>query len=149
MLGLQHDDDSFRIEFLVQQIGNRVRHPLLNLRPARDLFDDASQFAQPRDLAIGQIADVGLADERQQVVLTHAVESDVTHEYQLVVIFREDFLQVPSRLGMQAGEQLSVHSGDSARRIEQSFTVRIFADRRQNFSNSTLDPRQVNRGNLF
>lgn len=46
---------------------------------------------------------------------------------------------------MQAGEQLSVHSGDSARRIEQSFTVRIFADRRQNFSNSTLDPRQVNR----
>ena len=78
-------------------------HPLLHLRPVRDDFDDAGQLAQADDLAVRDVADVGHADERQQVVLAHAVEADVADEHHLVVLLGEELSQVDARVVVQAG----------------------------------------------
>ena len=53
--------DAERAEFLHQKIGDHFRHTLLQLRTARDSFDDARDLAQPDDASLRDIADISAA----------------------------------------------------------------------------------------
>ena len=87
MGGFKNYRDPFGLEFAFQQIGNCFRHPLLHLGPSRHNINHASKFAQPDDLAIGEIADVGHPYEWQQVVFAGAVETDIANQDDFIVIF--------------------------------------------------------------
>ena len=76
-------------------------------------------------------------------MLAHAVEGDVADEHQFVVFLGEDFLQMPARIGMQPGKEFRIHPRDSAGGVEQPLAIRVFADRRENFANRSLDAREI------
>src|SRR4051794_33181671 len=79
MRSFDHYRHAFGIEFLHQQIGNVFRQSLLHLRSLRNNFHHARQFAEPDHAAIGNIRDVGMAHEWQQMMFTDTVEGDVAN----------------------------------------------------------------------
>ena len=72
--------------FSRDRVGDLVRQPLLDLQPAREHFDQPRNLAQADHLAVRDVRDVALAEERQQVVLAQAVEVDVLDDHHLVII---------------------------------------------------------------
>src|SRR5690606_39232171 len=95
------------------------------------------------DLAAGHVGDMGLALERHQVVLAHAVEADVAQHDHFVVVFIEADLQVALGVVVQAAEQLGVHAGHAVGRALQAFAFGVLADRQQDLAHRPLDPRDV------
>ena len=85
----------------------------------------------------------GLAHEREHVVFAHAVEADIADQYDFVVLFGEEFLEVLSRFFMQAVEQLGIHSGNAGGRLDEAFSVRVFAHGQKNFTYSRFDSRHI------
>ena len=77
-----------------------------------------ASLLSPRDLSVRNVADVGNSHKRQQMVLAHAVKTDVADEDHFVVGLFEDTLQMPPWFLMQSAEKFGVHSGDPAWRIE-------------------------------
>ena len=84
-----------------------------------------ASLLKPGHPAVGNVRHVGLAAERQQVVLAHAGEGDVFDQHDFIISLGERDPQVPSRIALQAGEHLLVHPGDPPRRVQQSGPVRI------------------------
>ena len=66
-----------------------VGHALLQLQPAREDVDQARDLAEADHLAVRDVGDVALAEERQQVMLAHAVEVDVADDHHLAIIDAE------------------------------------------------------------
>ena len=62
---------------------------LLQLQPPREDVDEPGDLAEPDDSAVGDVRDVTLAEERQQVVLAQTVVVDVAHDYHFTVVDRE------------------------------------------------------------
>jgi hypothetical protein len=91
---------------------------------------------------------MGPAGEWQQVMLAHAVEFDVAHEDDFVVIFGEYSLQVDAGIFVEPGENLGIHSGHAGWGFEESFAVGIFADRDEDFADRTLDAFVVDGGSF-
>src|SRR4029453_10323816 len=78
-----------RLERLVQRAGDLGRQPLLHLQTPTEHLDEPRNLGEADDLAIGQIGDVALAHEGQQVVLAHRAEVDVLHDHHLFVVLDE------------------------------------------------------------
>ena len=74
VLALDDDDHAARLQDLHQRVGDLRGQPLLHLRAAGVDVDQPGQLRQAGDLAVGgrDVADVGDADERHQVVLAAA-----------------------------------------------------------------------------
>ena len=108
--------------------------PLLDLQAAGVGLDDAGNLAQAGDLAIGDVGDVGLADEGQEVVLAGAVELDVLDQDHLLVFLVEhggadDLRPVfPITLG-----QVLKGLSDTLGRLEEAFTRFVFAEEAEDF----------------
>jgi hypothetical protein len=66
-----------------------LRQPLLDLESSGKHIHNPRNFAQTDDFGIGQIRDMHLAKERQQVMLTHTEELDVANNDQLVIFHVE------------------------------------------------------------
>ena len=64
------DGDAERRHRLVKRLGDLVGHPLLQLQPPRVHVDQARHLAEADDPAVGDVGDVTLAEERQQMVFT-------------------------------------------------------------------------------
>ena len=62
---LDDHPDAPRLQLGHDEVGDRLGHPLLHLRPLRHALDDAGQLRQPDDLTGRQVGDVGRAGERQ------------------------------------------------------------------------------------
>src|SRR5579884_2526769 len=79
VLGLDDDEHAPGLEPFDEGVGDLGGQPLLDLGPAGEPLDQPGQLGQPGDAAVvvRDVGDVGLADERHQVVLAHAVEGDV------------------------------------------------------------------------
>ena len=69
VLGLKQHADAPRAQALGQAVGDLFGQPLLDLRPGREVLDQAGQLGQAEDALAGQVADVRDTGERQQVVL--------------------------------------------------------------------------------
>ena len=115
----------------------------MHLRAAGNRFHDAGQLAQSHHLAAGNVADVGHAGERQEVMLAHAVEADVAHKDHLIVFLGEEFLEMHARVVVQAGKEFGIHAGHAGRRFAQAFAVGIFADGSEDFAHGALDSQLV------
>lgn len=142
---LQHHAGAAGIQFLHHQIGDLLRHPLLHLRPFRDDLHDAGQLAQADDLAVRDIGDVGLAEERQQMVFAHAFEVDVLHEDHFVVFFDEGLAEDLGGVLMQSREQFLIHAGDAIRRFEQPVPFRVFSHGNEDLANRCGNASLVHR----
>ncbi len=143
MRGLQHDADATCVEFAHEQIGQFLRHPLLNLRPTSQHLDGSCQLAQADDLAIGQVGDVGLAQEGEQVMLAHRLEADVPDQDHLIVLDRERLLEQFAGVLVQAGEDLGVHASHPCGRLLQALPVGVLADGDQDLTNGSFDARMI------
>src|SRR5690606_23001476 len=99
------------------------------------------QLGQAGDAAVGagDVADVGDADEREQVVLAGAGDLDVLDEHELVVGDVEGGAQV--RLGVlrEPGEELLVGARDAGRGLLEPLTVRVLPDGDQDLPHGGLD----------
>src|SRR3546814_20867080 len=78
---------------------------------------------------LGQVADVGLADDRRHVVFAVALELDVAQHDHLVVAgnLLEGALQVLARIVGVAAEPVSVGVDHALGRVEQALPSRIVA----------------------
>ena len=107
---------------------------LLDLEAASVGLDYARDLAQAGDLAVGNVGDVGLADEGQQVMLAGAVEFYILDQDHLLVflvkhrgaddlhpVFRISFGQVLQGLG------------DTLGRLEEAFARFVFAEKAEDF----------------
>src|SRR6185312_4165215 len=76
-LGLDGALDGFR---------DLYRKPLLHLQTTGKNIDETRDLAQPDDLAVGNIRDMHLAEERQHVVLTKTEHFNVFDDHHLVIV---------------------------------------------------------------
>ena len=81
-------DEVVDAEVIDEGIGDLRREPLLDLRTLGEHVDEAGDLAQPRDLPVlgGDVAHMGDPVEGHEVVLTRAVDLDVAHEDEFVVV---------------------------------------------------------------
>ena len=105
----------------------------------RHRLDHPRQLAQAEHAAVGHVADVGVAHEREEVVLADAVEGDVADEHDLVVLFVEGLREVHPRILPEAAEHLGVHPRHAGGRFEQAFAVGILPDGGEDFTDGPLD----------
>ena len=69
-------------------MGNLRRHRFLYLQPACECLDDACEFTDADDVAVGQVANVNLADNRCHVMLAVRLEADVAqHDHLIVAVY--------------------------------------------------------------
>ena len=89
MRALAHHGDAKRIDLLANRLGNLIGHAFLQLQSAREDVHETRDLAEADDSSVGDVGDVALAEERQQVMLTETVEVDVPHDHHLVIIDAE------------------------------------------------------------
>src|SRR5690348_9546405 len=94
-------------------------------------------------LDVRDIADVGDADERDQVMFARPVQLDVADDDHLVVVRVEDGGEHVLRALPQPGELLGVGPRDPRRGVAQAVALRVLADREQDLPDRALDARQV------
>ncbi len=126
-------------------VGDLGGHALLHLQPVGEGVDQAGQLRQTRDPAVvtGNVAHVGLAHERDHVVLAQRGEGDVPHHHHLVVFRRERHREMAPRIVVVPGEQLLVHRGHPSRRRLQSFAPGILPDGGQQLGHELLHPLDI------
>src|SRR5262249_54372874 len=80
---------------------------------------------------VGQVGHVRPAREREEVVLTEALEADVLHEDHLVILLGEVLLEVDPRVEVKPLEDLGVHPGHAVGRLAQALSIRVLSDCQQ------------------
>jgi hypothetical protein len=123
---LDDDPDAGGAQDVHDRIGDLVGHALLNLEPAGEDVHDARDLGQTQDLPVGDVGDVGPAEEREQVVLAHRVELDVAnHDHALVSLLEHRIPHgVLHRHPVAPGEPAERRL-DPLGRLHQSVSVRI------------------------
>ena len=114
---------------------------LLRLQAVRKDVDDAGDLRQADHLAIRQVADMRLADDRHHVVLAMRDELDVLDDDHVVIAgdFLEGAAELVGRAHVVAGEHLAIGLGHALRRIHQAFAVRIVAGPAQQRAHGCFD----------
>ena len=77
------------MERVLDAIADFDGESFLDLEASGVCLDDSGDFAEAGDFAVGDVGDVGFADEREHVVFAHRVEFNVFHEAHLLVFFIE------------------------------------------------------------
>ena len=100
----------------LEEFGDLLGQPLLDLEPPGIHLDDARDLRQPDDAAARDVGDGRGAEERQQVVLAQRVERDVLDDDHLAVADVEDrVVDEPLGIDVVAGGELRVHPVDTLR----------------------------------
>ena len=127
-------------ELVLEPVGDLLGQPLLHLQAAGEQLDDPGELRQPEDAVAREVADVGDALEREQVVLAERVERDVAGEDELVVALvvgegREverpgrEQLGVGGRRPAEGCRRVCSSSGPGRGRASRSATARSAAGR--------------------
>src|SRR2546421_12471367 len=77
------------------------------------------------------------------MVLAERMKLDISKQDHFVIALTEDRFQVDSRILAQTGHELGISAGYSIGSANQSFAIRIFANRKENLAHRALDARQV------
>ena len=128
MLGFDDNGHAFGARDALNGFGNLSGQVFLNLQTAGVHVDDAGKLGQAQYLASGQVGNVALADERQHMVLTHAVEFDIlNHDHFIHGRFEYRIVhQVAKVLLVPAREEL--HGlGRAHWSVLQTLAIRVFA----------------------
>jgi len=129
MAGLYDDTHSFRFQYFVERVANLLAEALLHLQTSREDIHDPRDLAEADHGFVRDVADVDLADDGQQVMLAQRITLDVFYDDHTVRVGREQcavyyFFQVHFISRGQKPERFVT----PARRIAQTFAVRVFAD---------------------
>src|ERR1700722_3175496 len=81
--------DALGFDHFLDGFGDLGSEALLNLETAGEDFDQAWDFAETDHSAVGNVGDVDLAEERQQVVFAEAEDFNVFHDHNFVVTLGE------------------------------------------------------------
>ena len=132
---------------LDEGVGDLRGQALLDLRATGEDLDEPGELGQPGDPAVlaRDVADVGDAVERHEVVLARAVELDVADDDELVVVDLEGRAEHVLGRHVEAGEDLGVGARDACRRVEQPLAIRVLADGQQQLPHGSRSPRLVDR----
>jgi len=140
VLGLDYHDGAPGSDPFVQGVGNLGTKALLELGTAGVGFHHPGQLGEADDLAFGNVTDVGLADQGQEMVFTGAVEGYVADEDHLVVVFLEPDGKLPSGIYVQSGEEELVSPRYPRGRIPESFPLGVLPYSEQYLLDGALDP---------
>jgi len=83
--------DAFRLEHILNAMGDLCGHGFLYLQAARECLDNTGEFADADNVAIRQVANVGPADDRRHVVLAMRLELDISQDNHFIVAV--DFIE--------------------------------------------------------
>ena len=144
MARLDHHAHTRGPDVLHDRLGDLLAQAFLQLQAARKHVDNARQLADAKHLAGRNVANVATAEERQHVVLAHAVELDILHDHHAVGVLREDgavddVFEVSSIAGGQEFKGL----GHARRSLLQSLARRVLAEFHQQFAHQYLDTAKV------
>ena len=98
---IRFDDDAYSLgfQYVLQRVADLLAEAFLGLEPASEHVHDPCDFAQADGLLRGDVTDVYLPDEREQVVFAERVALDVLHDDHPVRVSRKeravhDFLEI-------------------------------------------------------
>ena len=89
MHGLDDDGDAQRMQGFLDAVADLLGQALLDLQAAGVGLHHAGDLGEPGDAAVRDVGDMGLADEREHVVLAQGEQLDVLDEDHLAVRLRE------------------------------------------------------------
>ena len=78
------------------------------------------------------------------MMLAHRRKWNVAHQHHLVMVDVKGTAKVFSRIFVHTFEKLGPHFGHAARRVLQTFTIGVLADRDEELAYGGLGPRQIN-----
>src|ERR1035438_4136230 len=141
MLRLDHHQDAPRFEDVHQPVRDLRGHAFLYLRTAGVNVDQPGQLGQSGNLTlfVWYIADVRRTKKGHQVMLAGAVNLDVPHQHQFVVVGVEHGGQDVLSPLAQPGELLREGPGDPGRGVPQPVPLRVLADGEQDLLHRALD----------
>src|SRR5215471_11535747 len=85
MLRLDNNRYSFRMDLLIDGVGDLSCQPLLHLQPAGIHIDESRNLAEAHNTAVWDIADVTFAEKRQQMMLAETEHLDVANDDHFIV----------------------------------------------------------------
>ena len=134
-----HHADAQRLGGFLNRLGNLYRQPLLHLQAPREDFHQPRHFAQADHLALRNVRDVYLAEERQHVVLAQAEHLNVFNDDHLVVIDikKRAAQHLLGILVVSLGKKLE-RLGVALRRLQQAFALSVFAHAHQHLAHELL-----------
>ena len=134
VLRLNDHHHAERVERFLDAVFYLCRQPLLHLQTAGKHIHHAGYLAQTRNLAVGDVGDMHLAEKRQQMVLAQRVEINVFHHHHLAVVFlKEGALEDGLRVFLIPFGQKLERFADAAGGLLQPLALGVFADQRQRF----------------
>src|SRR5258708_32126833 len=145
MAGFDDYADTLRSDFFLDGLRDLTGHALLNLQAAGKHIDHARNLAKPQNTFVRQVSNVGLAEERQQVMFAQAKKLDVLHNHHFVVGHAkrravQDMIQV---LVITAGQILQSFL-ETLWRLAQPFAIRILADDLDDFAHVARNSARIN-----
>src|ERR1700722_15621277 len=90
MLGFEDDSDSLGVNSVGDGFADLASEALLDLESPCEDIDEAGDFAEPNDLAVGDVGDVGFSEEGEEVMLALREELDVLYDDHLVIVDVEE-----------------------------------------------------------
>lgn len=121
--GFDDDHDTLRVEGILDTMGNFFGHAFLHLQAMAEGVDDACEFGESCNFAVGDVGDVYVSEEGQQVVFTEGVELDVAHNHHVVVaLFEEGGAQDGYGIFIVAARKFHPSSGYADGGLEETFT---------------------------
>src|SRR5436853_2123697 len=144
MFCLHDHANAKRLQAFHQRVGNLNRELLLDLKAPRENIDNARDLRKADHFSVRNISDVRPADEWKQMMFAHRVELDVFDENDLARFRAEDravnnLFQV---LAVTIREELE-RLGRACRSSEQTFALRILADRFEQIAKRLLHAREL------
>src|SRR6478752_1771773 len=147
VLRLEDDDDALHVEVLDERVGDLRREPLMHLRAPGEDVDETRELGQSGDSPVlaRDVADVRHPVEGHEVVLARAVELDVPHDDELLVVDLERRAEHVGRRHVEAGVDLGERPGHPARGVEQALAVGVLTDGEEQLPDGRLGARLVDR----
>src|SRR3970040_1192693 len=117
---------------------------LLHLGTPGNPLDEPRQLGEPGDTTPGDIGDMGLTVERDEMVLTHRIERDLAHHHDLlIVLLPEEGVDDLGRVAVKPVEDLGVEGCNPLRGVEQTLALGIFTQSLDYLPYRLLDPALV------
>ena len=87
---LHHNRYTLRLQCVLQCLSDLSGHSLLNLQAPGEHVYQPGNLRQSDDGPVGDICHMGLAEERQQVMLTQAVELNIFDHDHVIIVFAKN-----------------------------------------------------------
>jgi len=141
--GLDDDAAAIGLERVHEGVGDFAGEAFLDLGTTGVAFNEASELAETGNAPLGNVGDVGVTREGEQVMLAGGGEGDVTKDNHLLVAFVKGDTEVAPGVFTESGKELGVGRGDAGGSTLQAFAVGVFADGEEDLADGGLDPREV------